>query len=92
MMIASQLIRAMTPADAAPAADVLRRGDFGDRLGFFEWAPDAADDHGVRRRGRRPDRRDRRRVRPRTRRLGRRDLRRARRAAAAGSADGSPGR
>jgi GNAT superfamily N-acetyltransferase len=38
MTIASQLIRPMTAADAEPAADLLRRGDFGDRLGFFQWA------------------------------------------------------
>ena len=38
MTIASQLIRPMTAADPEPAADLLRRGDFGDRLGFFQWA------------------------------------------------------
>ncbi len=38
MMIASQVIREMTTTDAAPAAEVLRRGDFGERQGFFEWA------------------------------------------------------
>ncbi len=38
MTIASQLIRPMTAADPEPAADVLRRGDFGERLGFFQWA------------------------------------------------------
>ena len=38
MTIASQLIRPMTAADPEPAADLLRPGDFGDRLGFFQWA------------------------------------------------------
>lgn len=28
----------MTAADVEPAADLLRRGDFGDRLDFFRWA------------------------------------------------------
>ena len=28
----------MTPADVEPAADLLRRGDFGERLDFFGWA------------------------------------------------------
>ena len=31
-------IRPMRAADAVEAADLLRRGDFGDRLDFFEWA------------------------------------------------------
>ena len=31
-------IRPMTPADVEPAADLLRRGDFGERLDFFDWA------------------------------------------------------
>jgi GNAT superfamily N-acetyltransferase len=31
-------IRPMTAADVEPAADLLHRGDFGDRLGFFRWA------------------------------------------------------
>jgi ribosomal protein S18 acetylase RimI-like enzyme len=38
MTIASLLIRPMSAADPEPAADLLRRGDFGDRLGFFHWA------------------------------------------------------
>jgi GNAT superfamily N-acetyltransferase len=36
--VASDTIRPMTAADTAPAADLLRRGDFGDRSEFFEWA------------------------------------------------------
>ena len=28
----------MTAADVDPAAEVLLRGDFGDRRGFFEWS------------------------------------------------------
>jgi predicted N-acetyltransferase YhbS len=35
---ATELIRPMTPADVAPASEVLLRGDFGDRRGFFEWS------------------------------------------------------
>ena len=31
-------IRPMQPADVEPAAELLRRGDFGDRLDFFRWA------------------------------------------------------
>ncbi len=31
-------IRPMTSVDVEPAADLLRRGDFGDRLDFFRWA------------------------------------------------------
>jgi len=31
-------IRPMRAADAVEAADLLRRGDFGERLDFFEWA------------------------------------------------------
>ncbi len=31
-------IRSMTAADAGPAADLLRAGDFGERLPFFAWA------------------------------------------------------
>jgi ribosomal protein S18 acetylase RimI-like enzyme len=31
-------IRPMTAADVEPAADVLLRGDFGDRRGFFAWS------------------------------------------------------
>jgi GNAT superfamily N-acetyltransferase len=31
-------IRPMLPTDAGAAADVLRSGDFGERLPFFEWA------------------------------------------------------
>jgi len=38
MMIATQLIREMAAADVAPAAELLRRDDFGDRQSFFEWA------------------------------------------------------
>ncbi len=38
MTIASQLIRPMTASDPEPAAELLRRGDFGERLGFFQWA------------------------------------------------------
>lgn len=30
----------MSPVDLEPAADLLRRGDFGDRLDFFRWAID----------------------------------------------------
>jgi ribosomal protein S18 acetylase RimI-like enzyme len=38
MTVASDTVRPMTAADTAPAADLLRRGDFGDRSEFFEWA------------------------------------------------------
>ena len=38
MTIASDCVRPMTAADTGPAADVLRRGEFGERLPFFEWA------------------------------------------------------
>jgi predicted N-acetyltransferase YhbS len=34
----TETIRPMTPSDVEPAADVLLRGDFGDRRGFFEWS------------------------------------------------------
>ena len=50
------LIRPMTAADVEPAADLLRRGDFGERLEFFRWAIEqpaidvlvAADRDGIR--------------------------------------------
>jgi GNAT superfamily N-acetyltransferase len=38
MTIQSERVRVMTASDAAPAADLLRRGEFGERHGFFEWA------------------------------------------------------
>ena len=49
------LIRPMTAADVEPAADLLRRGDFGERLEFFRWAIEqpaidvlvAADEDGI---------------------------------------------
>jgi len=34
----NDLIRPMTAADVEPAADLLRRGDWGERLVFFDWA------------------------------------------------------
>ncbi|HEY3165374.1 MAG TPA: GNAT family N-acetyltransferase [Candidatus Limnocylindrales bacterium] len=37
-MTAGAVIRPMTPDDAAQAADLLRRHDFGERLDFFAWA------------------------------------------------------
>jgi predicted N-acetyltransferase YhbS len=48
-------IRPMASADLEPAADLLRRGDFGERLEFFRWAIDqtsidvfvAADDERI---------------------------------------------
>ena len=39
-MTAGAVIRPMTLDDAAPAADLIRRHDFGDRLDFFTWALD----------------------------------------------------
>jgi GNAT superfamily N-acetyltransferase len=46
-------IRPMRPADVAPAADIMRRGDWGDRTTFLAWAvgnpschPIVADDGG----------------------------------------------
>ncbi|HUQ78943.1 MAG TPA: GNAT family N-acetyltransferase [Patescibacteria group bacterium] len=38
MVTLSARVRPMTAADLEPAADLLRRGDFGDRLDFFSWA------------------------------------------------------
>jgi GNAT superfamily N-acetyltransferase len=38
MAIMTERIREMTTRDAEPAAELLRRGDFGERLDFFEWA------------------------------------------------------
>jgi GNAT superfamily N-acetyltransferase len=38
MTIARGLIRRMLPGDAEEAADLLRNGDFGERLDFFQWA------------------------------------------------------
>lgn len=38
MVTSSVRIRPLTPADLEPAADLLRRGDFGERLDFFSWA------------------------------------------------------
>src|SRR4051794_27734167 len=38
MTLASETIRPMSTQDAVEAADLLRRGDFGERLDFFEWA------------------------------------------------------
>jgi len=38
MTVATDLIRPMTAADTAPAAELLLRHEFGDRLGFFDWA------------------------------------------------------
>ena len=47
------LVRPMTTRDVAPAAAMLRRGEWGDREGFFAWAVDhpacrpfVADDDG----------------------------------------------
>jgi GNAT superfamily N-acetyltransferase len=37
MTLARATIRPMTTADTEPAADLLRRGDFGERLSFFDW-------------------------------------------------------
>jgi GNAT superfamily N-acetyltransferase len=37
-MTTTATIRAMTEADVAPAADVVRRGDFGEREDFFRWS------------------------------------------------------
>jgi len=38
MTVASDTIRPMSAADTEPAADLLRRGEFGDRSEFFAWA------------------------------------------------------
>jgi GNAT superfamily N-acetyltransferase len=38
MTVTRETIRAMAAADAVEAADLLRRGDFGERLDFFQWA------------------------------------------------------
>jgi ribosomal protein S18 acetylase RimI-like enzyme len=38
MTISRATIRRMRPTDAEEAADLLRNGDFGERLPFFEWA------------------------------------------------------
>lgn len=38
MVTPSARIRPMSTADLEPAADLLRRGDFGERLDFFRWA------------------------------------------------------
>lgn len=38
MTLAHETIRAMAAADAEEAADLLRRGNFGERLDFFRWA------------------------------------------------------
>src|SRR3954451_7647625 len=38
MTIAAASIRAMTAIDVAPAADVIRRNDFGEREAFLAWA------------------------------------------------------
>ena len=38
MTVAGALIRPMSAADTAPAAELLRRGDWGERLVFFDWA------------------------------------------------------
>jgi GNAT superfamily N-acetyltransferase len=40
MAIVEDVIRPMTPVDLEPAADLLRRGDFGERLPFLSWALD----------------------------------------------------
>jgi GNAT superfamily N-acetyltransferase len=36
--VSGALIRPMTAADTEPAAELLRRGDWGERLVFFDWA------------------------------------------------------
>jgi GNAT superfamily N-acetyltransferase len=36
--VSGALIRPMTAADTEPAAELLRRGDWGERLAFFDWA------------------------------------------------------
>ena len=38
MTVTHETIRAMVRGDAEEAADLLRRGDFGERLDFFHWA------------------------------------------------------
>lgn len=38
MTVSGAAIRPMTAADTAPAAELLRRGDWGERLVFFDWA------------------------------------------------------
>jgi GNAT superfamily N-acetyltransferase len=38
MTVGLAAVRSMRAADAEEAADLLRRGDFGERLDFFEWA------------------------------------------------------
>ena len=38
MTVTRETIRAMAAADAEEAANLLRRGDFGERLDFFQWA------------------------------------------------------
>jgi len=38
MTVTHETIRVMAAADAEEAADLLRRGDFGERLDFFQWA------------------------------------------------------
>ncbi len=40
MTLARPTIRRMLAADTVPAADLLRRGDFGERLPFLDWAID----------------------------------------------------
>jgi GNAT superfamily N-acetyltransferase len=38
MTVSGAVIRPMTAADTEPAAELLRRGDWGERLVFFDWA------------------------------------------------------